>query len=319
MIKAFNSFDLSKGYKFTTYASRIMVNEILMQFRKAEYKKQKVSLDSPVSNDVNNDLNLLDILQDPSIPFESEVEQKELVKQIIQEARTVLTEREFNIISNILSPVPKTQKQLSVDLGVSQSYISRLEKGALKKVRELIKNRGVSKEKGQNGEEMKVMTQLIDSQVRIEGKTLNEKVRYVLKHYPDMPVEEMANAVGTTKQTVRTYISQIKKESKEEGQSIGELKRLLSEAREELERTRGIAKDALERMLSFSEENKKLEKELQDALHEQEVLRKQLNITDPDLDNIERNKVSKESPSNRIERLKQLNNLLMAELLEISS
>lgn len=130
LVKAINTFKPDKNIKLATYASRCIENEILMYLRKASAQKE-LSFDEPLNTDWDgNELLLSDILasEDDSIykPLEYEEE-----KKIIKDAIEKLDERERVIIElrfGLLDGKERTQKDTAELLGISQSYISRLEK-----------------------------------------------------------------------------------------------------------------------------------------------------------------------------------------------
>ncbi len=146
LIKAINSFDINKKIKLATYASRCIENEILMYLRRNHKTRMEVSIDEPLNVDWDgNELLLSDILgTDEDIIYrnlEDEVEKKLLLKAVNK-----LSERERTIIDlrfGLNSPDGKelTQKEVADMLGISQSYISRLEKKIIKRLKkEMIKN-----------------------------------------------------------------------------------------------------------------------------------------------------------------------------------
>ncbi len=131
LIKAVNSFDPDKKIKLATYASRCIENEILMQLRKSVKRKCEVSIDEPLNVDYDgNELLISDVLgTDPDIVsknLESEVE-----RELLRNAIDNLSGREKNIMTlrfGLAGEDEKTQKEVADLLGISQSYISRLEK-----------------------------------------------------------------------------------------------------------------------------------------------------------------------------------------------
>ncbi len=138
LIKAISTFRAEKSIKLATYASRCIENEILMHIRKIASQKTEVSLDEPINTDYDgNELLLSDILgTDGDVvmrPMEQDVEQ-----QLLHEALARLPERDRYIISLRfgLNGVPeRTQKEVADLLGISQSYISRLEKRIMQRLR----------------------------------------------------------------------------------------------------------------------------------------------------------------------------------------
>lgn len=143
LIKAVNSFKIDKNIKLATYASRCIENEILMYLRKTVRLKSEVSLEEPLNVDFEgNELLLSDILgTEPDMVYK-DIE-KSVEKELLWSSLVKLNAREKEIIElrfGLLGKNEKTQKEVADLLGISQSYISRLEKkiiGRLKK--ELVK------------------------------------------------------------------------------------------------------------------------------------------------------------------------------------
>ena len=141
LIKAINSYDNSKKIKLATYGARCIENEILMYLRKNNKIKNNISLDAPLNVDWEGNMLLLsDILgTDPDEVFydaEKSVETEALAK-----CANKLPERERQIIKmrfGILGIEKKTQKEIADIMGISQSYISRLEKKVLSKLKKEI-------------------------------------------------------------------------------------------------------------------------------------------------------------------------------------
>ncbi|MCL2739888.1 MAG: RNA polymerase sporulation sigma factor SigE [Oscillospiraceae bacterium] len=137
LIKGVNTFDPEKQIKLATYASRCIENEILMYIRKINGQKAEVSFDEPLKSDVDgSELLLSDILGTDADLVEKDLK-REVDRQIMQQAVEGLNAREREIIElrfgldfSIKHPdnQEKTQKEVADMLGISQSYISRLEK-----------------------------------------------------------------------------------------------------------------------------------------------------------------------------------------------
>lgn len=142
LIKAVNTFRPDKNIKLATYASRCIENEILMYLRKFSSIKNEISIDEPLNVDWDgNELLLSDVLgSDPDeiyVYIENESEKvilKNLVKQLCDRERTIM-ELRFGLRDN----TELTQKEVADKLGISQSYISRLEKRIIDKLRTEIK------------------------------------------------------------------------------------------------------------------------------------------------------------------------------------
>ncbi len=138
LIKAVNTFDPSKRIKLATYASRCIENEILMYLRRNSRTRTEISFDEPLNVDWDgNELLLSDVLGtecDVTYKFVEE----EVDKNLLGTALTHLTGREKCIVElryGLRDGVEKTQKEVADFLGISQSYISRLEKRIIKKLR----------------------------------------------------------------------------------------------------------------------------------------------------------------------------------------
>lgn len=141
LIKAVNSFKPSKNIKFATYASRCVENEILMYLRKQSNRNTDISIDDALSVDSDgNELNLIDVLYADEYAAGNDME-RESEKQVLWQSINSLENREKDIILMRfgLNGMPeKTQKEVADEIGISQSYISRLEKRIFKKLRKEI-------------------------------------------------------------------------------------------------------------------------------------------------------------------------------------
>ena len=138
LIKAVNTFSPEKNIKLATYASRCIENEILMFLRKSSQLKNEVSIDEPLNTDWDgNELLLSDILgtdaDTVSVNIENEAE-----KRVLLEAVEKLDEREKLIMElrfGLNNRPEKTQKEVADMIGISQRYISRLEKRIIKRLK----------------------------------------------------------------------------------------------------------------------------------------------------------------------------------------
>ena len=138
LIKAVNTFQNGKNIKLATYASRCIENEILMHLRKVGSQRAEVSFDEPLNTDWDgNELLLSDILgtdeDEVSRPLEDDAE-----RAMLMEAISALSEREQNIILmrfGLPGGREHTQKEVADRMGISQSYISRLEKRIIQRLR----------------------------------------------------------------------------------------------------------------------------------------------------------------------------------------
>ncbi len=135
LIKAVNTFSPEKNIKLATYASRCIENEILMFLRKSSQLKNEVSIDEPLNTDWDgNELLLCDILGSDPDTVNNNIE-NELEKKLVLNAVSKLNDRECLIMElrfGLNGKKEHTQKQVADRLGISQSYISRLEKKIIK-------------------------------------------------------------------------------------------------------------------------------------------------------------------------------------------
>lgn len=137
LIKAINSFKTDKNIKLATYASRCIENEILMYLRKISSQKLVISLDEPLNTDWDgNELMLADVLGSDGDEISREIEENDEKRMLIDIIER-LPERERTIIEMRFGIGDKdelTQKEVADKMGISQSYISRLEKRIIKKL-----------------------------------------------------------------------------------------------------------------------------------------------------------------------------------------
>ena len=145
LIKAVNTFQVERKIKLATYASRCIENEILMHLRKTANLKSEVSFDEPLNTDWDgNELLLSDILGTEGDvvmkPIEADVD-----RQLLSDALEKLEERERRIITmrfGLDGRPERTQKEVADQLGISQSYISRLEKRIIHRLRRDLEKAG---------------------------------------------------------------------------------------------------------------------------------------------------------------------------------
>ena len=137
LIKAVSSFKIDKNIKLATYASRCIENEILMQLRKSVKYKNEISFEEPLSSDGDgNELVLADIIATDADSVSKNIE-LETEKQILWNCIKKLNYREQEIMTlrfGLNNTEEKTQKEVADMLGISQSYISRIEKKILQKL-----------------------------------------------------------------------------------------------------------------------------------------------------------------------------------------
>lgn len=145
LIKAVNTFKIDKNIKLATYASRCIENEILMYLRRTNKTKGEVSLDEPLNVDWDgNELLLSDVLGTEQDVIYSHLEE-EINRNLLHYAMGKLSGRERQLMEmryGLISGREMTQKEVADELGISQSYISRLEKKIIGRLRREIKKLG---------------------------------------------------------------------------------------------------------------------------------------------------------------------------------
>ena len=142
LIKAINTYSMDKNIKLATYASRCIDNEILMYLRKNKKTNSEVSLEESLSYDSEgNELHLEDIIGTDKDIITKSIEEKNDKKLMIKEIEK-LNKRDKKIMTmryGLMGEEEKTQKEVADILGISQSYISRIEKKVIKRLRTIIK------------------------------------------------------------------------------------------------------------------------------------------------------------------------------------
>lgn len=138
LIKAVNTFDPARGIKFSTYASRCIENEMRMQFRRQRRVPPMVSLQEPLEAGQDGGLTLMDAIPD-DVPLQESLEQRDLARRLSARLSR-LPARERKVLAlryGLGGAVPHTQLQVAQKLGLSRSYISRLESRALSLLKKL--------------------------------------------------------------------------------------------------------------------------------------------------------------------------------------
>lgn len=141
LIKGISTFDASKGARLATYAARCVENEILMHFRAQRKSSQDVSLSDYI--DTGNDgaaLSLMDVVAEQEDLLET-VSTRERVAQVREAVKTQLDERERQVVVlryGLYGSTPKRQREVAKILGISRSYVSRIEKRALEKMQQAL-------------------------------------------------------------------------------------------------------------------------------------------------------------------------------------
>ena len=139
LIKAVNTYRSGKSVRLATYAARCIENEILMSIRVSKKTSSEVSINLPIGTDKDgNEISLNDILgTDPDAVID-DINTRIQVRDMLNALGSVLTDREKQIIIHrygILGTAPRTQREVAAYLGISRSYVSRIEKKALEKLR----------------------------------------------------------------------------------------------------------------------------------------------------------------------------------------
>lgn len=144
LIKGINSFKADKGVKLATYVSKCIDNEVLMYLRSTKKLNAEVYLNEPIGKDKDdNEVSLIDILENDERNVEEEIDLKIKVKKLYEKMANVLKEREKNILEwryGLHGQKPRTQNQIASILGISRSYVSRIETKAINKLAREIKD-----------------------------------------------------------------------------------------------------------------------------------------------------------------------------------
>ncbi|MDD6071678.1 MAG: RNA polymerase sporulation sigma factor SigK [Clostridiales bacterium] len=139
LIKAINTYDIEKGNRLVTYASRCIENELLMMLRQERKCSKEFSLYEPIGTDKEgNEINLLDIVEYEGKDIAEQVILEDNIKQLYESLEVLLDQRELEVLTlryGLFNRSPYTQREVSNQLGISRSYVSRIEKKALAKLR----------------------------------------------------------------------------------------------------------------------------------------------------------------------------------------
>lgn len=142
LIKAVNTFKADFGSRFATYAIRCIDNEMLMHFRGKRKTRGEVSLFEPIGTDKEgNQIHLFDILETADEDVAAELEKRSQIEQLMRHMRDILSEREYRIITKrygLYGEEEKTQREIAHEIGISRSYVSRIEKHALEKLKKFL-------------------------------------------------------------------------------------------------------------------------------------------------------------------------------------
>ena len=138
LIKAINSYKFGKGVKLATYAARCIENEILMHFRGTKKISQEISLNDALGQDKEgNEITFIDVIESDGRSVEDEIDLRMKVKKLYKKIEEVLQDREKLIIElrfGLNGKESKTQNEIAKELGISRSYVSRIETKAIGKL-----------------------------------------------------------------------------------------------------------------------------------------------------------------------------------------
>ena len=139
LIKAITTFNAEKNCRLATYAARCIDNELLMYFRSGKKHSKNVSFYEPIGTDKEgNDIHILDVFVSEDSDSFSKITLHDDIKKLYEILNTTLTHREKFVISmryGLYNQKCRTQQEIAESLGISRSYVSRIEKNALKKLR----------------------------------------------------------------------------------------------------------------------------------------------------------------------------------------
>lgn len=142
LVKAVNTFDSSKGAQLATYTARCIENEILMLLRANKKYKADVSVSEVIGTDKDgNELSLMDLLSVDEESVLAQVEQSVFREKLLKIVRECLSDREYTVILlrfGLQGNAPLCQREVAALLRISRSYVSRIEKKAIEKLREYI-------------------------------------------------------------------------------------------------------------------------------------------------------------------------------------
>lgn len=143
LIKAINSFDNNKNIKLATYASRCIDNEILMFIRTNRKTKAEVFLNETIGRDKDdNKINLIDVIENDDMSLDDKIDLKLKITDMYNKMKSILKKREQTILElrfGLGGIKPKTQHEIAKMMGISRSYVSRIETKAINKLAEVIK------------------------------------------------------------------------------------------------------------------------------------------------------------------------------------
>ena len=141
LIKAINTYDISKGHRLVTYAARCIENELLMMLRQEKKTSKNTSLYEPIGIDKEgNEINLLDVIESAPVDIVEDCYIRENTDYLLRSLKKVLSDKEYQVICcryGLFGMEEETQREIARKLCISRSYVSRIEKTALQKLRGL--------------------------------------------------------------------------------------------------------------------------------------------------------------------------------------
>lgn len=144
LIKGVSTFDCEKGNRLATYCAKCVENELLMLFRSDKKRNREVSIYEPVGMDKEgNEVLLIEVIENGEMEVPEVILKREETRRMYEAYHTCLDEREKKIIRSrygLFGTHEHTQREIAADMGISRSYISRIEKGALEKMRQYMKS-----------------------------------------------------------------------------------------------------------------------------------------------------------------------------------
>lgn len=144
LIKAVNTYKSTTGNRLVTYASKCIENELLMMLRSEKKRNRDISLNEPIGTDKEgNSINLIDVMENDEIDALKQLENAEDIVLVRKYVDSILTKREKEIIVKrygMDGNEPMTQKMVGRNMNISRSYVSRIEKKALEKLKKAFDN-----------------------------------------------------------------------------------------------------------------------------------------------------------------------------------
>lgn len=141
LIKAISTFNFERSARLSTYAARCIDNELLMMLRARKKRSKEISLYEPIGTDKEgNEINLLDIIESPPVDLIEDISIRENIRFLLSSMKDTLTQKEYQVICcrfGLFDFREMTQREIAEQLQISRSYVSRIEKNALKKLKTL--------------------------------------------------------------------------------------------------------------------------------------------------------------------------------------